>query len=177
MKKIYPYILPGIALLLVMFLAYRWYTARNTSNAGKLADFAAGTELSDLSEADMNSLKKPAKDLNTVELQGDPDTRGEIRYEIKDGKVNFSVNADLPEQKGGAYQVWLKEMNGDKKKKAFVLVSSKSGWMGSAAISADTLPFEVVVTDEKTNDETMERTILKGVVEKQGESTGSGKLK
>lgn len=172
MKKVYPYILPGIAILLILFLAYRWYTARNTSNANKLAQFAEGSEISNLSESDVQSLRKPLKDLSTVELQSDTDKRGEIRYEIKDDKVNFSVSAELPQPKG-AYQVWLKEVNGERRRKAFTLTSSKGGWMGYAAISTDTLPFEVVVSDEVNNDDQIETTVLRGVVEKPATTSAS----
>jgi hypothetical protein len=43
----------------------------------------------------------------------------------------------------------------------------KGGYTGSASISDQTLPFEVVVTRELKEDETMEEVILRGTIQKE----------
>jgi hypothetical protein len=168
MKKLLPFVFPLIALLLVMFLAVRWYNARTSHKEGQVSqtEFAEGEKIENLSTDQMNKLKKPVKDLNTVDLKGTENAMGQVRYDISDGRVYFSVVANLPELKEGFYQVWLKEMNGEAKKKAFVLVDSKGGFTGDASISATNLPFEVVVTRETKDDNDIETVVLQGTIQK-----------
>ncbi len=166
MKKFLPFLFPLIALVIVFVLVFRWYNTQTANKQGKIPDFAAGTSIDPLSQTDSTRLKKPAKDTLTVDMQGTGNAIGQIRYEIKDGKVQFSVIANLPAPKDGVYQVWLQAVNGESKKKAFTLELDKGGYIGSGSISADTLPFEVVVSLEKNNDDSMETPLLRGVIQK-----------
>jgi hypothetical protein len=163
MKKFLPFVFPFIALAIVLFLAVRWYNTKTAYNEDRIADFGDSIKIQDLSLTDKNKLGKTAKDVKTIELKGE-NASGEIRYEVRDGKLEFTVNADLPQLEKGIYQVWLKEVNGNGKKKAFVLEDTKGGFSGSAAIDKNVPAFEVVVTREMYNDEVMETVVLSGMV-------------
>jgi hypothetical protein len=167
MKKYTPFVFPAIALLIVLFLGYRWYSTQ-AKPIGQISDFGEGVKIEDLSADEATKLNGGAKDLPTVELKGTDEAAGRVRYEIKDGRVSFTVTADVAvlEEGQGFYQVWLKQVGGESKKKAFVLVDSKAGYIGSAAVPADSLPFEVVVSKETTDDEQMEVSILSGTIQK-----------
>lgn len=163
MKKLLPFVFPVAALLLVAFLAFRWYGQR-TKPTGEITPFGEGVEIEDLSTAEQDKVMKGVGDYKTVTLTGSGEAMGTVRYEVADGKVRFSVSADLPEITAGKYQVWLKATDSEAIRKAFVLEDSKSGFMGSAAISDETLPFEVLVTRELSDDNTPEDVVLRGVV-------------
>jgi hypothetical protein len=175
MKKFLPFVFPLLALCVVLFLGYRWYATKTNRTEGKISDFGEGVKIEELSQAEIERLKSTpapsgtpgAKDTKSVDLKGADTAQGQVRYEVKDGRVSFSVIATLPELSTGKYQVWLKQVNGETKKKAFVLELTKSGYMGSAAISADTLPFEVIVTKETKDDDQMEATVLSGTLQKE----------
>ncbi len=166
MKQFLPFIFPLIALLIVLFLGFRWYTTNTSRPEGKISEFAEGIKIEDLSDTESQKLQTPTgvKDLNTVVLSGSGEAQGQVRYEVKDGKVAFSVSAELPELSSGHYQVWLKAVGGEARRRAFVLEMSKAGYTGSAAISTTTLPFEVVVSKEMKDDEELETTLFNGVV-------------
>lgn len=182
MKNITPYIFPIVALLVVVFLLYRWYDMR-TEQVDRPVEFGEGVEIENLSEAELGSVLRGAENVKTVELQapqanvesaGEAVGSGVIRYDIADNKVRFSVLADLPALEVGAYQVWLKEIDGEGIRKAFSLESGKGGMMGSASVASDLLPFEVVVSKETTaGDETMEAVVLRGVIQAPAEASAS----
>ncbi|HYD35048.1 MAG TPA: hypothetical protein VD999_03185 [Vitreimonas sp.] len=166
MKKYLPFVFPAIALLIVLFLGYRWYSMR-TDRTGVVSTFGEGVEIEDLTGSEQDSVLRGAGDYKTVTMTGQGEAAGSIRYEIKDGKVRFSVNADLAELSQGQYQVWLKAVGSDAKRKAFVLENNKAGFMGSAAIDATTLPFEVIVSKEVRPDDTIEEVVLQGTINKE----------
>lgn len=180
MKKITPYIFPAIALLIVVFLLYRWYDMRN-GQVDKPVQFGEGIEIENLSETELSSVLRGASDVQTVALESpavenstEPASSGVIRYDIEDSKVKFSVMADLPELDAGTYQVWLKEVNGEGTRKAFNLEVGKGGMMGSAAVDTNLLPFEVVVSKEMSvADDTIEEVLLRGVIEKPVDASAS----
>ncbi len=164
MKKVLPFVFPLVALLIVVFLAYRWYNL-NTTRSGQIADNSEGVEIQDLTESERNNIMRGVGDFKSVELKGDPQTRGDVRYEIQDGKVVFSVSADLPFLSSGRYQVWVK--SDDKPaQKMFNLEESKGGYIGTGGVSEASLPFSVIVTQEQTDDLTMESVVLEGMVQK-----------
>ena len=165
MQRFLPFIFPAIALVVVAFLAFRWYGDR-TTRTGDIGQFGEGVEIEELSDAERQKVMRGALDLKTVTLQGTGETTGQVRYEIVDGKVRFSVSADLPEIDRGLYQVWLKDVDSAATKKAFTLDMGKGGYTGSAAISEDTLPFEVLVTRELADDNTPEDVLLRGIIAK-----------
>jgi hypothetical protein len=170
MKKVLPFVFPLVALIIVVFLAYRWYNLNTANRTGQINDVGEGVEIEDLSEAERNNIVRGVGDFKQVELKtapGNDEAAGGIRYEVKDGKVRFSVTADLPTIAGGRYQVWIK--SGDQPtQKAFILEATKGGYLGSAAVSATELPLEITVTREMTDDDTMESTILLGNIPREG---------
>ncbi len=170
MKKLYPYIFPAIALAFLVFLTYRWYALR-TQRDGLVTPFEEGVIVENLSTDDAQKILKGMGDLKTVELTSEKsDTKtpviGQVRYEVKNSKVNFSVQADLPKLKTGSYQVWLKEVGTEAKKKAFVLEFGKGGYMGTASVAESSLPFEVVVTNQSADSAVMGEVILSGRINK-----------
>ena len=167
MKKYLPFIFPAIAILIVIFLAVRWYNL-NTDKKGQVNEFAQGIEVEDIDLQDIMA-KNGAKDLEKVDLNdNEGKSLGSIRYQIENQKVQLSVLASLPELTAGRYQVWFKQVDSDAVKKAFVLSEAKGGFLGSAAISADVLPFEVVVSKELVDDNILEEIVLKGLMTGQG---------
>lgn len=166
MKKLYPYIFPAIALAFLLFLSYRWYSLR-TQRDSSITPFEEGVAVESLSQDDAQQILRGVGDLKTVELTGSqPTANGEVRYEIKDGRVRFSVQADLPVLKAGIYQVWLKEVGTDAKKKAFTLEYGKAGYIGTASVAESSLPFEVVVTKEAQDASDMGEVMLSGRINK-----------
>lgn len=170
MKKYVPFIFPAVALVIVLFLGYRWYVAQTTKPDGQISANGEGVKIENLSTDEANKMQgSQAKDLPSVELKSSEGTEGagQVRYELKNDKVYFSVNGDLPVLKEGKYQVWLRQGSSDTKTKAFVLKESKSGYMGSAAFPSNMLPLEVVVSKEMTDDDQMETVVLTGTIQKQ----------
>jgi hypothetical protein len=165
MKKILPYIFPAVAVLLVIFLGYRWYSSQ-TAKSGEISPFGEGVQIEDLSTNDQTNLIKGVGDYKTVELSGEGEAMGEIRYELKDGKARFSIMAYLPELTEGSYEVWLKKEGSEEVKKAFALEAGKGGFVGSAAIDESLLPVEVIVSRELRPDLTLEQVVLRGTLVK-----------
>lgn len=166
LKQLLPFVFPTAAIVLVIVLAVRWYQLRS-EQLGKISEFAEGVEIEDLTQVEPDLALNGVPDAETVELEGDSESAaGDIRYELADGKVKFSVSATLPQSEEGKYQVWLKEVDGQAVRKAFVLQILKGGYSGSAAISDETLPFEVVVSKEVVDDNLMEQVLLRGMLEK-----------
>lgn len=163
MKKYLPFVFPALALVITIFLAYKWYSVR-TARPNELSRLGEGVMIEDLSNtASTSSMIKGSKDAKTAQLTGEGEVSGEVRYEIKDGKVYFMVTALLPEQ-AGSYQVWLKSPQSEEMKLAFSLVAGKGGWMGTGAVNSDVLPVEVIVTRETRPDMTPETVVLKGTI-------------
>lgn len=166
MKKVLPFVFPAIALLIIMFLAYRWYSLR-TQRTPEISRFGEGVEIENLSNDEQSSVLRGVGDYKKVTLSAEDEkatATGEVRYETSDDKVKFSVVANLPKPTKGSYQVWLKQVDGEVIKPAFSLQLLKGGYIGSAALDVDALPFEVVITQEETTDSTPEHVLLRGVV-------------
>lgn len=197
MKQFLPYIFPAAALLVVIFLTFRWYS-QNTTGIGQISEFAEGVEIEQLTDDEQAIVSRGLGDIKTVQLErvdkgdltaeSDLETAtesalveesskyagatGQVRYEVVDGRVRFSVIASLPylsENTTTVYQVWLKDVNSDAVRKAFVLEYSKAGYVGSAAISADTLPFEVMISELTAGMDTLTNPILRAVIEQEEE--------
>jgi len=163
-KRYLPYVFPVIALIIVLLLLFRWYSM-NTQRQGDITPFGEGVEIENLSEDEARQSLRGVGDYKSVDLEGESDAMGQIRYEIVDDKVKFTVFANLPDLNAGFYQVWLREKGGAAIRQAFRLEPGKGGYMGSAAISADVLPFEVVVSQEMTPDNALEKVVMQGVIE------------
>jgi len=170
LKQFLPFIFPTAAIILVVILAFRWYRLRS-DQIGKISEFAQGVEIEDLTETERNSTLTGVKDVETLQLQSEQESAmGEIRYEFGDDRVRFSVTTTLPKEEVAHYQVWLKEVDGQAIRKAFALEMLKGGYTGSAAISTETLPFEVVVSKEMVDDNLIEQILLRGVLEEAEQS-------
>lgn len=170
MRRFLPFVFPLIAFLIVVGLLYRWYTLR-ANPQGQISDQASSVEVQPLSTADQTRLNtRGVADLKSVDLMpvASPapkalPAQAAVRYEVVDGKVNFTVGGTLPALPAGqVYQVWLQ--SGASASKAFTLSNEKGGWMGSGSINAAKLPVDVVVSQEATQDNTIEQVILKGTL-------------
>lgn len=169
MKKFYPYIFPAVALLFVLFLLWRWYSLR-TQRDEMTSLLNEGVVIEELSAEDEQGLVGVG-DYQMVELNGeDPKNLGEVRYEVRDEQLLFSVSANLPMLHGGRYQVWLRQPEAATQRKAFALEYGKAGYLGSGSIDAGTLPLEVVVSREMTDDALLEEVLLTGTVSAQAEN-------
>lgn len=172
MKKFLPFVFPAAALMIVAILAFRWYSSQ-TQPVGEVgpATFAEGVQIEDLSTTEQNQVMLGVGDYQTVMLEPNQSSdsaemMGQVRYELADGKVKFSVMAGLPILSQGQYQVWLKSVDSEALRKAFVLEFSKGGYLGSAAISEDVLPFEVILSQESVDDASIEQVLMRGVIAK-----------
>ena len=176
MKRFTPYIFPLIVLAIVFFLVYRWYNMRSQQPTD-LGEYGEGIEIENLSDADAQSIMRGSGDFQTAPMQKTEDSQstvegvGSIRYEIKDEKVRFSVSADLPEPTS-AYNVWIRTVGSENLTNAFALEMGKGGYIGTAAVSQDLLPLEVIVSEASDKNQVMNQVILKGVVEKQATEAG-----
>ncbi len=168
-KQYYPFIVPTISLILVLFLAFRWYNLR-TQREG----------ISDVTQVEIENLTQDellvvqgANDVSTVDLEsenGEP-ALGQIRYKIDGDRVLITVNADLPGKEGSKYQVWLTEAE-KLPQQAFSLEKTKAGYLGSASVDLDRLPLELIITDQAdSGDNQMGTQLLKGVIEVAQEET------
>ena len=142
LQNLLPYLLPLIALILVIIMFVRWYQGKTAEAPVSLLD--SQLQVESLPNEVQESIIKGSTDYKTLDMQGVDQNTGEVRYQIADGKFNFTVTANLPESKED-YAVWLADINGEAKKRVFNLVYSKAGYVGSAGVSADVLPVKVVV--------------------------------
>lgn len=160
MKRLLPYVFPVVAIVIILALILRWYQ-QNTQPQGEIPDFASEIEIENITPQEAASRLNNNPDLETVEMVSlDNSATGEVRYQVTDGTLEFSVTANLPELEEGLYQVWLQELDGEGLRKAVLLDMSKAGWMASAALSAEVLPFRVVVSQELVDDDQLETRIL-----------------
>lgn len=167
MKKFLPFLFPFIAFCIVIFLAIRWYNSK-TARDGKIPEFADDVKVEDVNQAQIDQIKNIAKDQKTVKLTGQGEVAGEVRYELKDGKVYFTVYANLSNPNPNTeYQVWFKQVDGTGTRKVFVLTEEKAGYMGSAAVPTTVLPLEVVVTEQSIGDTVMGGPLLLGTLPKE----------
>jgi hypothetical protein len=134
MKKVLPFIFPLTALVVVLVLAFRWYAMNTPERSENEAIFGEGVQIEDLSDEDQAQVIRGTGDYKSVPLTGNDNADGQVRYELKDGKVRFSVMADLPKPMMGQYQVWLSKGTGGQTIKAFALEDGKGGYICSAAL-------------------------------------------
>jgi len=160
-KKFVPYIFPLLAFAFVVFMFVRWYSNRVAEQGNGL--LSSDLEIVSLTQEEEESMIRGTTDFSTAEMMAVGESSGEIRYQLTEDKLNFTVTANLPDSKE-AFVVWLKEIDGDAKKKVFTLVYSKAGFIGSASVPAEVLPVEVVVSTE--SDLLLEDAFLRGIIEK-----------
>lgn len=171
MKKYSPYIFPLIVVVIVFFLVYRWYTVRTQRDASQ-AGYGEGIQIENLTPDQQKSVLKGSPDVSSVPLEptasdtNQPTGKGDIRYQIKDNKVTFSVSADLPTDK--EYHVWVRSKDGDNLTEAFTLKMEKGGLMGSAVVPQSQLPLEVIVSQATNKADVLNQVIMKGMIENKG---------
>ncbi|MBP7768847.1 hypothetical protein KA082_03375 [Candidatus Woesebacteria bacterium] len=169
MKKYTPYIFPLIVIVIVFFLVYRWY-AQRTQRDGSEMEYGNGIQIENLNPDQIKMVNQGGKDVSSSKLEpATTDSKavqgmGSIRYEVRDGKVNFSVIADLPKSES-AYTVWVRSKDGDDLTEAFKLTAGKGGYIGSAAAPQEALPLEVLISTASQKAEVLEKAVLKGSIE------------
>ena len=162
MKRYTPYIFPLVVLGIIFMLVFRWYTLK--SERSEYALLGEGVEIENLSQEEMVNSIQGVGDYETVELNSEnPDNSGVVRYEVKDDKVRFSVMANLPEPTT-EYNVWLRSTDGTAMREVFTLVEGKGGYIGSAALPSDLLPFEVIISEASEAESVNGNYLLRGVV-------------
>ncbi len=170
MKKFLPFLFPLIALIIVFVMVLRWYNEQTAAKQGQIPDSAAVIQVDPLATADANRLRQPgqpAKDTSSVEMNGAQHVLGQIRYELKNGQVLFSVIANLPKPSSGVYQVWVAAQNQQNPTKAFVLTLAKGGYEGSGQIPANLLPVTISVTNLTNLPNQTNLPVLSGIIKKE----------
>lgn len=142
LQNLLPYLFPLIAIIFVVIMFARWYKGKTAEAPLSLLD--SQLQVESLPAQLQDSILKGATDYATLDLKGVEGAMGELRYQIKDDKLNFTLTANLPSSKED-YAVWLTDLDGEAKKRVFNLVYSKAGFVGSAVVPADVLPVKVVV--------------------------------
>lgn len=171
-KKYTPYVFPLLVFLLVFFLVFRWFQLRS-QRANNELNFSEGIQIENLSEDEQRSMLQGAGDFDTVELSQETSedsddammqskATGVIRYEMVDGKVRFSVIVTA--MGTDEYHVWLHDTDTNELSPAFDLVEGKGGLVGTAAISTDLLPVEVVVSTSSDKSTALENVVLRGML-------------
>ncbi|AKM81136.1 MAG: hypothetical protein UT13_C0001G0175 [Candidatus Pacebacteria bacterium GW2011_GWF2_38_9] len=155
LQNFLPYIFPLIAIILVVVMFARWYKGKTAEAPVSLLD--SQLEVESLPVDVQDSIIKGATDYSMIDMQGSNLATGELRYQIKDDKLSFTVTANLQESKED-YAVWLVDSASDAKKRVFNLKYSKAGYIGSAMVPANILSVEVVVA--KASDLMLEDVLL-----------------
>jgi hypothetical protein len=169
MKKYTPYVFPLIVLGIIFMLVFRWYTLK--SERSEYALLGEGVEIENLSQDELVKSITGAGDYNSVDLiAAEPESEenqgleGVVRYELKDDKVRFSVLANLPEPTT-EYRVWLKSEDGESMREVFILTEGKGGYIGSAALPSELLPFEMIISENAEAKDADEDYVLRGKIE------------
>lgn len=142
LQALLPYLFPLIAIIFVVIMFARWYKGKTAEKPVSLLD-SQQLQVESLPANVQNDIIKGASDYKMLSMQGATGA-GELRYQIKDGKLTFTVTANLPESKED-YAVWLMDASGSSKRRVFNLEFGKAGYVGSAVVSADVLPVKVLV--------------------------------
>ena len=159
LQNLLPYLFPLIAIILVVVMFARWYKGKTADAPVSLLD--SQLEVESLPAQIQDSIIKGATDYKMLNMIGVDQAAGELRYQIKDDKLSFTVTANLPNSKED-YAVWLADVNSDAKKRVFNLKYSKAGYIGSAMVSDDVLPIKVLVS--KASDLMLEDILLQAEI-------------
>ncbi len=167
MQKYTPYVFPLVVLGVVFLLVFRWYTLR--AERSEYALLGEGVTIENLSQEEMVNSIKGVGDYKSIDLASEsPDTNGVVRYELKDDKVRFSVMANLPAPTT-EYRVWLRSTDGTAMREVFTLVEGKGGYIGSAALPSELLPFEMIVSESSDAQTANEEYVLRGTIESEAD--------
>ena len=167
MQKYTPYVFPLVVLGVVLLLVLRWYTLR--AERSEYALLGEGVTIENLSQEEMVNSIKGVGDYESIDLASeDLNSNGVVRYELKEDKVRFSVMANLPAPTV-AYHVWLRSTDGTAMRKVFTLVEGKGGYIGSAALPSELLPFEMIVSESTDPATANEDYVLRGKIESEAD--------
>lgn len=148
MKKYLSIGLPLVAILVIGFFAFRWYRER-TAERLNVPEVTAGTEIENLSNSELEALAQQQKGLGNFKVltmaSEVEEGQGEIRYEIKDDRVLFTVIANLDTHNHQTYQLWLKEALGTEFTASKLLVENKGGLQASTMVAVEKLPIMIEV--------------------------------
>lgn len=161
LKSFLPYLFPILSLALVVFMFFRWYNSRATETPEDFLN-SESFQVEDLAPSEAEEIMQGITDFKSVALEGEGQASGEIRYQEVDGKLNFTVTANLEESQEN-YAVWLKSPDSDSKRRVFDLTMTKAGYLGSASVQAEVLPVEVIIS--KASDLLLQDVVLKGKIE------------
>jgi len=159
LQNLLPYLFPLIAIILVVVMFARWYKGKTAETPVSLLD--SQLEVESLPAQVQDSIIKGATDYKMLNMIGVDQAVGELRYQIKDDKLSFTVTANLPNSKE-EYAVWLTDSSGEAKKRVFNLKYSKAGYIGSAMVSDDVLPVKVSIS--KASDLMLEDILLQAEI-------------
>jgi len=150
MKKYLPIILPIAALALVAFLGMRWYRSRELTEVS-MPEVASSAPINPMTNDDRATLDRLAQglgDYQAVNLDAaGHNAVGEIRYQIVDDRVLFSVNANLDTTTGTQYHVFIKTADSDQAQDIGTLADTKGGLIASHSLSVNSLPLTVEIRD------------------------------
>jgi hypothetical protein len=153
LTKILPTLLPIIALIIVVILAFRWYQLK-TSQVVNIPELPPKIEIESLNPEEQTRLQNLAKgigDYQTIKLTPAAGVvgQGEIRYEIQADRLYASIITSLaPPQASESYQVWLKVNDDADWQSSAPLIENKAGFTSTFALTTDKLPVAVKVTHE-----------------------------
>lgn len=160
-KSVLPYVLPILSLALVSFMFFRWYRARTAQTPNDFLN-SEDFQVQTLPTQQQEQLVKGTTDFDAVKMEASGTASGEIRYQVTDDSLNFSVTANLPDSPED-YAVWLRTPGTDARRHIFNLQKEKAGYIGSASVSTQVLPVEIVVT--KASDLMLDDVLLRGTIE------------
>lgn len=166
MQKSLSYLLPLVALLILVMLVFRWYNSIRPE--GEVSGSAEGIEITDLTSDDQAPLG--VEDSISIPLEPNEEVgqyQGEIRLgnePDESGSTPFSISASLPELEDGEgfYQVWFEGEKG--RKKAMRLSYKKGGYMGEGKLSSEFTSLKMTISKEMNDDDEIEEVMMEGTV-------------
>lgn len=177
MKKFLPIVVIASAVALSACSPSRWFGRGD--NEPKVSDYGAGIEIEELSGENKDALlRTPVADLETLPLEKATETAdaasgsGVVRYQIEGEDATFLVTTDL-DVNVAPYSVWVRGSDMDNLTLAFKLQDGKGGAWGSASVPLSRLPLEVLVTSTDSKAEVLDQTILKVVIPKPTNTSGT----
>ena len=155
--KYLPFLLPVLAIIVMIFLAWRWY-AMQTKTEVMVPPTSPKIEIESLNSDDqalLTQLSKGQGDYQTTKMTivNANETIGiaTLRYEIQEDITLVSIFADLEslgeEEK---YQVWLSPAGTDEWQPSDLLVLQKAGYIASLAVKTEVLPMKIKITRENS---------------------------
>lgn len=148
-QKFLPFLLPLLIILIIVFLAWRWYRGQ-TDEEISVPDYSEGLAIENLSETELAALeamKNRLGDYQVLPLTGAAPNQGEVRYLISDEKLILTLTASLGENSVG-YRLWF--LGSDSRLvKSQILALGKSGYTASLVLPLEVLPLSLYVLPDQ----------------------------